>query len=229
MDIPSNRRTPRHSAEALRPASHPSSAQTQGFTQRTRRRRSTESHSRALSRSFDPLTALQPLQNMDQDWPRRISSSPQLVRAGRARSSSASSSASLTATEDNYKRLSQRSPVASSSSSRLGNSYSATWASASQPQARATFPIPPAQSSGTDDSEDARDPDDLIYFSRHPSSANSSSGLRSRKANGRRREVETPRSVTTARGQLCAGETETELDEVVSMLLSVILNSVRLL
>lgn len=217
MDSASSRRTSRNSTEAHYPVSHSSSTQAQGFTHKSRRRRSTESHSGAQSRSSERLTALQPLQPMDSDWPRRISSSPQLVRTTRARSSSASSSASLTATEDNYKHLSQRSSAASSSSSRLGNSYPAAWVSI--PQSRAIFQTPPAQSStddGTDDSENARDPEDVIYFARHPS-ASTSSSLRPRRVNGRRREVENTRLVTTARGQPCAGETETEFDEMVSL------------
>ena len=174
------------------------------------RNKSTNRSFATYSRSVEPLSVLLPFQPMDSDWPRRIASSPQLIRPGRARSSSASSSASLTATEDNFARRHQRTPVASSSSSRLNTAYPTAWG-ATTPRHAITGPV--EASSGVEDSEDT---DDLIYFSRPSSSPNLSTGLRSRKPNGRRREVEHPRMVTTARGQPCAGETETEADEMVS-------------
>lgn len=82
-----------------------------------------------------------------------------------------------------------------------------------------------AEASGTSDveeeeeSEDWREGggDDLIFVSSRASSSSSTnvgSGLRGRRG-GRRKEPETLRVVTTARGQPCAGETETELDEMV--------------
>lgn len=53
---------------------------------------------------------------------------------------------------------------------------------------------------------------EMIFVS--PNTGSLGSGARLRK----RREEELLRVVTTARGQPCAGETETELDEIVSIL-----------
>ncbi|KAI5116908.1 hypothetical protein M0805_000803 [Coniferiporia weirii] len=150
-------------------------------------------------------------ESSDSERLRRAASSPQLVRA-RARSNSASSSASLTATEDNYSHVYER---MSASSSHFPLVYPPAWA----------FPVPSsavpagmdATASGPSDesgSEGEREGDDLIFVSRASSSTSLSSGVRSRRGPARRREAETPRMVTTARGKPCAGETETEIDEL---------------
>lgn len=179
-----------------------------------RRKRSLDLQLTGYPRPLEPLSPALPPPLMESDWPRRIASSPQLVRTGRTRSSSASSSASLTATEDNFRRREDRAPTESASSSRLTPTTPAPWTAL--PAIRHAARSSEAQSSsGTEDSEDVRDTD-LIYLTRSSSSSVSNAALRSRRLSGRRKDVDVPRMVTTARGQPCAGETETELDEMVS-------------
>ena len=135
-------------------------------------------------------------------------------------------------------RYERASASASTSTARIPNrSYPHLWTLASHPH-----PHPQAHrgsemsryldseegmsgpSDGLSESEDDEDEergyddddgDDLIFVSRASSSTtmltSGSSGLRRRRS-----AVGVPRMVTTARGQPCAGETETELDEFVS-------------
>ncbi|EJD00286.1 uncharacterized protein FOMMEDRAFT_158955 [Fomitiporia mediterranea MF3/22] len=165
----------------------------------------------------------------EDDRPRRAASSPQLLRT-RARSDSASSSASLTATEDNYARA--RTTHASASTSRFPaalhptTAYPPLWTlaqplSSSSRMGSSSTSSSNSSAEGEDEEEEEEHGDedgteDLIFFSRAASS--SSSGLRNRnreRGGGQRKESEVPRVVTTARGQPCAGETETEVDEFV--------------
>lgn len=157
------------------------------------------------------------LEMTDADFVRRAASSPQLVRV-RARSNSASSSASLTATEDNYSRLRERS---SASTSQFPLIFPPAWsfapAHSSVPAEQGTRrSLEPEDASESE--EEPVENDDVLFMSRPSSSTNVTTGMRSRRTPARRKEPELPRMVTTARGQPCAGETETELDELVRML-----------
>lgn len=67
----------------------------------------------------------------------------------------------------------------------------------------------PSEDSGLD--SEGLEQEEMIFVS--PNAGSFGSGARLR----RRREEELLRVVTTARGQPCAGETETELDEIVSI------------
>ncbi|KAH8111627.1 N-glycosylation protein-domain-containing protein [Phellopilus nigrolimitatus] len=153
----------------------------------------------------------------DFEHPRRTASSPQLLRT-RARSDSASSSASLTATEDNYN--SNNSIHTSASTSRFPVGYPRPWTFTPHATAGPSSGVG-ALGAATDAlndegsaSDDPREHDDLIYLSHMSSSTNVGSGVSRCRKGAVRREDEPPRMVTTARGQPCAGETETELDEL---------------
>ncbi|THH02997.1 hypothetical protein EW145_g6616 [Phellinidium pouzarii] len=181
-------------------------------------RRSTRPHLAFLLSSLQPMVAAAPAPYESSDEHlRRAASSPQLVRT-RNRSNSASSSASLTATEDNYARVHERSYA---STSRFPIAYPPVWTyvtnSSNGPAETDTAASGPSDESG---SEDGLENDDLIFVSRASSSTSLGSGVRYRKGSFRRsrRESELPRMVTTARGQACAGETETEIDELPSRL-----------
>lgn len=67
----------------------------------------------------------------------------------------------------------------------------------------------PSEDSGLD--SEGIEQEEMIFVS--PNIGSTGSGARLR----RRKEEELLRVVTTARGQPCAGETETELDEIVSI------------
>lgn len=164
----------------------------------------------------------------DSDFVRRAASSPQLVRV-RARSSSASSSASLTATEDNYTRLRAR---PSASTSQFSSAYPTAW-----PFSSLGASVPAGHDTRHDteredisSGEEPVENDGLLFMSSASSPINTSgaAGVRNRKSTGRRNESEF-RMVTTARGQPCAGETETEFDEMVCTVLSSMLLSLTAL
>lgn len=170
--------------------------------------------------AFLPQSLSGPFYEMvDSDFVRRAASSPQLVRV-RARSSSASSSASLTATEENYSRLRGRSFASTSQfPSALAPAWSFVSNSPSVPAEQGTRHRVEREDASSSE-ESPVENDDVLFMSRASSSIPSTvnSGLRGRKAQTRRIEADLPRMVTTARGQPCAGETETELDELVRTL-----------
>lgn len=134
--------------------------------------------------------------------PTRSSSSPQFPHR-RPRSDSTSSSASLTATEENYARA------------RYGASASVPHFPLPYPHAWAFPPNPiNADDALTDSNEfsESESEHEMIVLPRSASSASLNSRMRSRRAIGRRDE-----SIrTNARGMPLNSETETEFDNMVS-------------
>ncbi|KAL5501124.1 hypothetical protein ACEPAH_9511 [Sanghuangporus vaninii] len=133
-----------------------------------------------------------------------------------------------------YAHSSSYMPPSASASRFPTGAYPPLWTFTAQPIAptspdsseAATSPSDDAEEDEEDSDEVDQEADDLIFVSRASSSTSMSSHVRNRRGGGgsaKRRGSEghghggqhqNQRSVTTARGQPCAGETETELDEL---------------